>query len=327
MSYLRSQGQILVDQKMCEIQEHGTREFPFQVYYNDFSHFRDHLEDWHCHAEMEFTVALKGSLECGLNEKRYRIGAGEGIFINSGVLHMYRVLGKCEDSESISIVFLPQFLSGGTENLIFRKFIEPVMEDARMRGEPLRRTGGWQEELLVCLRRIYCLSREDGWLTEMTLRNQLSQAWEIFIRNCAREQDAEEKTSREIVYEERARKILQFIQEHYSEDITVEDVAAQVHISRTECFRCFQKITGQSPKSYLNSYRIRQAMRQLETTDDSITAICFSCGFNNMSYFVKRFRESAGVSPGKYRELVREAGETEGLYLNMQQKKGDQEHA
>ena len=92
MSYLRSQGQILVDQKMCEIQEHGTREFPFQVYYNDFSHFRDHLEDWHCHAEMEFTVALKGSLECGLNEKRYRIGAGEGIFINSGVLHMYRVL-------------------------------------------------------------------------------------------------------------------------------------------------------------------------------------------------------------------------------------------
>ena len=211
--------------------------------------------------------------------------------------------------------------------MIFRKFIEPVMEDARMRGEPLRRTGGWQEELLVCLRRIYCLSREDGWLTEMTLRNQLSQAWEIFIRNCAREQDAEEKTSREIVYEERARKILQFIQEHYSEDITVEDVAAQVHISRTECFRCFQKITGQCPKSYLNSYRIRQAMRQLETTDDSITAICFSCGFNNMSYFVKRFRESAGVSPGKYRELVREAGEAEGLYLNMQQKKGDQEHA
>ena len=184
-----------------------------------------------------------------------------------------------------------------------------------------------RRELLVCLRRIYCLSREDGWLTEMTLRNQLSQAWEIFIRNCAREQDAEEKTSREIVYEERARKILQFIQEHYSEDITVEDVAAQVHISRTECFRCFQKITGQSPKSYLNSYRIRQAMRQLETTDDSITAICFSCGFNNMSYFVKRFRESAGVSPGKYRELVREAGEAEGLYLNMQQKKGDQEHA
>ena len=107
----------------------------------------------------------------------------------------------------------------------------------------------------------------------------------------------------------------------------MEDVAHQVHISRTECFRCFQKITGQSPKSYLNSYRIRQAMRQLETTDDSITAICFSCGFNNMSYFVKRFRESAGVSPGKYRELVREAGEAEGLYLNMQQKKGDQEDA
>ena len=327
MSYLQTQDRIRVDQRMYELQKHGTKEFPFQVYFNDFPHFRDHLEDWHCHAEMEFTVALKGAFECGLNERRYRIEAGEGIFVNSGVLHMYRALGKYEDSESISIVFLPQFLSGGTENLIFHKFIEPVMEDAGLRGEPLRRGSGWQEELLVCLRRLYCLSREDGWLTEMRLRNQLSQAWELFIRNYARGDEAAEKPSREMIYEERARRILQFIQEHYCEDITVEDVAEQVHISRTECFRCFRKITGQSPKSYLNSYRIRQAMRQLETTDDSITAICFSCGFNSMSYFVKRFRESAGISPGKYRELTRRKGNTEELNMNTQQKKGDQEHA
>ncbi len=212
-----------------------------------FRTYGDHLEDWHCHDEMEFTVSLKGAFECGLNERRYRIEAGEGIFVNSGVLHMYRALGKYEDSESISIVFLPQFLSGGTENLIFHKFIEPVMEDAGMRGEPLRRGSGWQEELLVCLRRLYCLSRENGWLTEMRLRDQLSRAWELFICNYTGRARRMKGRPREMIYEERARRILQFIQEHYCEDITVEDVAAQVHISRTECFRCFQKITGQSP--------------------------------------------------------------------------------
>ena len=46
-----------------------------------------------------------------------------------------------------------------------------------------------------------------------------------------------------------------------------------------------------------------------------------------MSYFVKRFRESAGISPGKYRELTRRKGNTEELDMNTQQKKGDQEHA
>ena len=328
MSHLRSQERILVDQTMYELQKHGTKDFPFQVYFNDFPHYREHLEDWHCHDEMEFMVALKGAFECGLNERRYRIGEGEGVFVNSGVLHRYRVLGNYEDSESISIVFLPQFLSGGTENLIFHKFVEPVMEDAGLRGEPLRRGSPWQEQLLVCLRRIYCMSREDGWLTEMRLRNQLSQAWELFIRSREEQREAEDGGPREMVYEERARKILQFIQDHYQEDISVEDVARQVHISRTECFRCFQRITGQSPKSYLNSYRIRQATHQLETTDDSITDICFSCGINHMSYFVKRFRESTGVSPGKYRNMAREAEKADRSYTNMQQKqKGDQEDA
>ena len=105
-------------------------------------------------------------------------------------------------------------------------------------------------------------------------------------------------------------------------------VSSTAPISRTECFRCFQRITGQSPKSYLNSYRIRQATHQLETTDDSITDICFSCGFNHMSYFVKRFRESTGVSPGKYRNMAREAEKADRSYTNMQQKqKGDQEDA
>ena len=75
------------------------------------------------------------------------------------------------------------------------------------------------------------MSREDGWLTEMRLRNQLSQAWELFIRSREEQREAEDGGPREMVYEERARKILQFIQDHYQEDISVEDVARQVHIS------------------------------------------------------------------------------------------------
>ena len=121
-----------------------------------------------------------------------------------------------------------------------------------------------------------------------------------------REEGARKETApADMVYEERAKQILRYIQSHYQEDISIEDMARQVHISRTECFRCFQRITGKSPKNYLNSYRIRQAMRRLETTQDSVTDICFSCGFNHMSYFVKRFRESVGMSPGKYRDMMR----------------------
>lgn len=305
MGYLYRQDQILVDQSMYELQKHGTKEFPFQVYLNDFSRFRGHLEDWHCHLEMEFTVALKGEFECGMNERRCRIRPGEGVFVNSGVLHMHRALGRYEDSESISIVFLPQFVSGGTDNLIFRKFVEPVMQDTGLRGEPLRRDVRWQEDALDCLLDIYRLSRKDSWIAEMKIRDRMCEAWELLVENRREEGARKETAPADMVYEERAKQILRYIQSHYQEDISIEDMAHQVHISRTECFRCFQRITGKSPKNYLNSYRIRQAMRRLETTQDSVTDICFSCGFNHMSYFVKRFRESVGMSPGKYRDMMR----------------------
>ena len=203
MGYLYRQDQILVDQSMYELQKHGTKEFPFQVYLNDFSRFRGHLEDWHCHLEMEFTVALKGEFECGMNERRCRIRPGEGVFVNSGVLHMHRALGRYEDSESISIVFLPQFVSGGTDNLIFRKFVEPVMQDTGLRGEPLRRGVRWQEDALDCLLDIYRLSRKESWIAEMKIRDRMCEAWELLVENRREEGARKETAPADMVYEER----------------------------------------------------------------------------------------------------------------------------
>ena len=103
-------------------------------------------------------------------------------------------------------------------------------------------------------------------------------------------------------YEQRVKKILKYIEVHYGDYITIEDMARQVNISRTECFRCFQKITGQTPLEYLTFYRLSQAAYKLHNTDSSITEICISSGFSQPSYFGKKFREYYGVSPLKYRK-------------------------
>lgn len=306
MGYLTSTERISVDHTMQELKKHGTRDFPFQVYFNNFLRYREQLESWHYHGEMEFSLVLKGEFECGLNDQRYYLKEGDGIFVNSDVLHRYHVLRKYEESESISILFLPQFLSGGRENLIYRRFVEPVAKDDGMQGEPLRRMISWQAEILDCLMEIYRLSQNEDWITPLSMKNKLCTAWELFIRNRRQSGDLSPRSASDILYEQRAKDILNYIHKHYQDPVEIADIARQLHISRTECFRCFQKITGESPKSYLNGYRIRQAMGRLEQTEESITDICFSCGFNHMSYFVKRFREYTGMSPGKYRKAVRE---------------------
>ncbi len=305
MKYLSDSNQIPVDHALYELKKHGTQEFPCQIYFNDYSRSHEPLEYWHYHTEMEFYIVLKGEFESGVNDRRYHLKEGDGIFVNSGVLHRYHAVGKYEGSESITVVFSPQFLSGSTDNLIYRKYIEPIIKDNGMPEEVLHREIGWQSEVMDCLREMYSISRRKEWITGLSMKNRLCSAWELFILNRKKNTEAALRSASDILCEQRAKEILNYFHEHYQEHVEIEDIARSLHISRTECFRCFQKITGESPKSYLNSYRLRQAAGRLEGTEESITEICFSCGFNNMSYFVKRFREYTGMSPGKYRKTVR----------------------
>ena len=60
--------------------------------------------------------------------------------------------------------------------------------------------------------------------------------------------------------------------------------------------------TGKTPVEYLNGYRIEKASQLLLNSDQSVTEIAFSCGFNDLSYFIKTFKSQKGISPAKFRK-------------------------
>ena len=61
-------------------------------------------------------------------------------------------------------------------------------------------------------------------------------------------------------------------------------------------------MTHQTPMDYLNRQRIAKACIQLDTTDDSITDVAYSNGFNDLSYFIRTFKKYKGTTPGKYKK-------------------------
>ena len=61
-------------------------------------------------------------------------------------------------------------------------------------------------------------------------------------------------------------------------------------------------MTAKTPMEYLNSYRIEKAAAKLLSTDESVTDIAYSCGFNDLSYFIKVFRDFKGISPKQFRK-------------------------
>ena len=95
---------------------------------------------------------------------------------------------------------------------------------------------------------------------------------------------------------------IEFITSNYSYNITVEDIANYVGLSRSHLFRSFEAILGQSPKEFLTEFRMKQACYLLEHSDLSITAIANSVGFDNSLYFSKSFHKLKGLSPKEFRQ-------------------------
>ena len=65
----------------------------------------------------------------------------------------------------------------------------------------------------------------------------------------------------------------------------------------------FKNMTGKTPVGYLNVYRIEKACKKLLTTDMPITQIAYTCGFNDLSYFIKIFKQIKNCTPKQFRKV------------------------
>lgn len=93
---------------------------------------------------------------------------------------------------------------------------------------------------------------------------------------------------------------IKYIQFNYSHDISIDDIARAVGVSRSHLYRVFMSNVGQSPIDYLTSYRIGEACNLLRDSKLSIAEIAVSVGFFDQFYFSRVFKKNKGVPPSRY---------------------------
>lgn len=96
-------------------------------------------------------------------------------------------------------------------------------------------------------------------------------------------------------------KLLEYIQNHYADPITLTGVARQFHFNASYLSSYFTAHNGEGFSEYLNKVRVEKAMELLETTEKSISDISASVGYSDQSYFTKVFKKQTGISPSRYR--------------------------
>ena len=101
------------------------------------------------------------------------------------------------------------------------------------------------------------------------------------------------------------RTISDYIQDHYSETLTISSLAARAGMSESSFVRAFHAVFSLSPGRYITITRLNAARRLLEDSDSLLSEIALECGFCDQSHFCRVFKAMRGLTPGEYRRRHR----------------------
>lgn len=298
-------AQIRTDRDKKELKEHGSYAFPVMVSEERLSDYGGAFL-WHWHPEIELTIVLEGEILYQAGEKTWHLKPGQGLFCNSNALHTGRMAGS-GDCRYISVTFDPKILYGYSASLLYTKYVHPVIRDTSVPAFLLELDGGWQQEILEHLGRIWTVYQEKSGTVEMEIQLALTEIWLGIYRHTVHRENANAVESTPDRSQERIRTILRFIQEHYEEKITLDQIAAQVNICKSECCRFFKKYMRVTMFDYLLAYRIDQSLPLLAGSDREITEVAGRCGFANPCYYTRVFKRLKGCTPMEFRKRSRKS--------------------
>jgi len=104
--------------------------------------------------------------------------------------------------------------------------------------------------------------------------------------------------------QEMIEKAVAYLEEHFTEEVSVQKVASHVCVSVSHLSHLFKEKTGMSVVDYLLRIRMDVASRLLRETQKSVTEIAFQVGFQDGGYFTRMFRKVFGVSPSTARKIA-----------------------
>ena len=110
--------------------------------------------------------------------------------------------------------------------------------------------------------------------------------------------DTQEKTSYKT--HEFLRRTIEYVKNNYNQKITVDNVAANVGLSKYHFLREFKKHTGYTLTTYINIIRCEQAQEMLQSGKYQVKEVALLCGFDNYSYFTNVFKKNMGALPSSF---------------------------
>ncbi len=268
---------------------------------------------WHWHDDLEFVWVHSGALIVSIPEKTITLQSGEGIFFNHGLLHTM-CTPPGQECDIFSMRFYSKLLFPEKSATLAMLYLHPLLMTSSLKYIHLTPNGNIKEQMLQRLKQIAEIyyTREAGF--ELKILSHLYALWADINTYVQQHIETPALTNAVITDFNRVIEAIHYIANHYAEPLTLENIANSIHLSKSECCRCFKRTIDLSPVEFLIQYRIMEAIRKIQTKEEvanSISALSVSVGFNSASYFNKQFKRYLNCTPLEYRKkLLSGTGET-----------------
>lgn len=283
-----------VDQSLKELTEHRTVVLPIACYETTINQNINGYIPLHWHDEIQFVFILKGEAIFQINEEKLAVGEGDGLFINSGCLHM------AEEKNQSGCVYIclnvsPHFV---LSQELYTTYVYPYIQATNLPYVYLDANELWGKNILDAIIKINQWIQQKPPYYEIDITVQLTLIWQNLIINGFQL----EYDQMEVLKNHRMKQMLNWIHLHYAEKIMLDDIARAGQLSRSECCRYFKRILKKTPLSYVTDYRIQKSLILLQQAECNVTEVAYQVGFNSTSYFIDKFRKSMNMTPLAYKK-------------------------
>ncbi|MFS0882976.1 AraC family transcriptional regulator [Metabacillus niabensis] len=282
-----------IDQSLRELTEHRTVVLPIACYETTINQNINGYIPLHWHDEFQFVLVVKGEAIFQINEENVSIQEGEGLFINSGYLHM----AKEKNNSGCVYICLNVSPSFVLSQELYTIYVNPYIQATNISYIRLVSKEFWAKNILESILQINQLINQKPRYYEMDISVHLTLIWKNLIENGIQL----EYEQVEVVKNQRMKQMLNWIHQHYAEKVLLDDIARAGQISRSECCRYFKRILKKTPMKYVTDYRIQKSLILLQQFEANVTDVAYQVGFNSTSYFIDKFRKTINMTPLAYK--------------------------
>ena len=248
----------------------------------------------HWHEEAELTLITKGSCVYQIDLIEYEASTGDILFIPPLLLHSI-ILKSSQDFCSETYVFHMNLLGGNTADICSTRYLTPMVNHELSLPCLITADHPAYDSLCKSFAQLASLYDTRMFGYELAIKSYLLQTLFLLLQYSSTRFSTESDSS------DKLKIVLDHIDLHYAEALSVSELAKLCYFSEYHFMRFFKRFMGTSCLNYIKNLRLEKAAELLGQDRLTPLDVSLSAGFHNLSYFYREFRKKYGVTPGDFR--------------------------